>query len=58
MIYKIHQDKLYVHEWHVTFYNDAGIVYRAVFSGQDAEQRAREYLAWKEGPSVEEMGGS
>lgn len=48
MIYTIQQDKLYVHEWHVTARNEAGLVYRAVFSGQDAERRAREYVAWRD----------
>lgn len=47
-------------EWRVEAANEAadGLVYVALFSGPEAEQRAREYADWKNtGDGAKETGG-
>ena len=46
---EVFADKEFPNDWHVeTIDSESGDIYQAVFSGPDAEQRAREYAAWQE----------
>jgi hypothetical protein len=45
----IFADKEFPSDWHVeTIDKDSGDIFVALFSGPDAEERAREYAAWQE----------
>ncbi|MGB0012764.1 MAG: hypothetical protein WBQ03_14235 [Candidatus Sulfotelmatobacter sp.] len=42
-------DKEFPNDWHVeTIDSKTGDIFAAVFSGPDAEERAREYATWQE----------
>ena len=49
MQYEVAQDKQFPQSWRVEAidFEHTGDVYVAVFDGPSAEQRAREYAAWK-----------
>ena len=49
MIFEVVKDKLHPHDWRVETVRDdsEGECYVAIFTGPDAERRAREYAAWK-----------
>lgn len=47
--YDVYPDKEFPSDWHVEIIeNDSGDIFHAVFSGPDAEARAREYANWQE----------
>ena len=45
--YVVAEHKSYPGDWHVEAVDRNGRVYIAVFSGQDAKDRAAEYAQWK-----------
>jgi hypothetical protein len=46
---EVFPDKEFPNDWHVeTIDKDSGDIFVAVFSGPDAEERAREYAEWQE----------
>ena len=50
--YVVAEHKGYPGDWHVEAGDRNGRVYIAVFSGQDAKDRAAEYAHWKSTASV------
>lgn len=50
-IYECVQSRSCPYEWVVEAidYDDEGVIYAATFSGPDAQKRAEEYTAWKNG---------
>ena len=55
MNYEVIPDSISPGDWRVEAINDVGEgeVYVAIFSGPDAEQRAREYADWKAAGAIE-----
>lgn len=49
MIFEVIQDRRHSSDWRVEAIRDdsEGECYVAIFTGPDAERRAREYAAWK-----------
>jgi hypothetical protein len=47
--HSVFADKQFPNDWHVEIIDhDSGDIFAAVFSGPDAEERAREYLDWQQ----------
>jgi hypothetical protein len=49
LLYETVESREFPDHWHVEAIDDEGRVFVAVFSGPDAEERAREYADWKNG---------
>ena len=47
--YEVTESPEFSGHWHVEAIDDEGRVFVAVFSGPEAEERAREYADWKNG---------
>lgn len=47
MKYEVVADKIYLNDWRVEAINQSGDSFVTLFSGPDAEERAKEYAAWK-----------
>ena len=47
MFYEVVESRPYLGTWHAEAVDDERRVFVAIFSGPEAEQRAREYATWK-----------
>lgn len=56
MRYDVFLDRKFPGDWRVEAIGNDGEVYVTIFSGPDAEARAREYAAWKSAPTRREEG--